>query len=164
VQAGGSATIIVTGIIPGPDFVPNSVILINGAPNTTVYASPTQISAALTASDVAGAGVDLVQVVNPPSRSSPPFDGGTSNTLTFAVTPTISAGLPMLVDVGPNGSQADDGICGGAASCQNGALGLTLATSGPSESADGSFIAFASVSGNLVTGQTNSSSAIFLAA
>jgi len=164
VQAGGSATITVTGTIPGPDFVPNSVILINGAPHTTVYASPTQISAALTVSDVASAGVDLVQVVNPPSRSSPPFDGGTSNTLTFPVTPTISAGLPMLVDIGLNGSQANDGICGGAASCQNGTLGLTLATSGPSESADGSFIAFASVSGNLVTGQTNSSSAIFLAA
>ncbi|MGC2422703.1 MAG: malectin domain-containing carbohydrate-binding protein [Candidatus Acidiferrales bacterium] len=163
VQAGSGATITVTGTIPGPDFVPNSVVLINGAPHTTVYTSATQVSAALTAADVASAGIDLVQVVNPPSRSSPPFDGGTSNTLTFAITPTISAGLPMLVDIAPNGSQADDGICGGAANCQNGSLGLTLATSGPSESADGSFIAFASVSGNLVTGQTNSSSAIFLA-
>jgi hypothetical protein len=163
VQAGGSTTITVTGTIPGPDFAPNSVILINGAPHTTVYISPTQVSATLTSSDVTSAGIDLVQVLNPPSRTSPPFDGGTSNTLTFAVTPTVSVGLPMLVDIAPNGSQADDGICGGAASCQNGSLGLTLATSGPSESADGSFIAFASISGNLVTGQTNSSSSIFLA-
>jgi Malectin domain/IPT/TIG domain/WD40-like Beta Propeller Repeat len=162
-QAGTSATITVTGAIPGPDFVPNSVILINGAPRTTVFTSTTQVSAALTAADLASAGIKLVQVRNPASVLSPPFDGGTSNTLIFAVTPTISAGLPMLVDIAPDGSQADDGICGGAASCQNGSMGLTLATSGPSESADGSFIAFASVSGNLVPSQTNSSSAIFLA-
>ncbi len=162
-QAGTSATITVTGASPGPDFVPNSVILINGAPRTTVFTSTTQVSAALTAADLASAGIKLVQVRNPPSVLSPPFDGGTSNTLTFAVTPTISAGLPMLVDIAPDGSQADEGICGGAANCQNGTLGLTLATSGPSESADGSFIAFASVSGNLVPSQTNSSSAIFLA-
>ncbi len=163
-QAGSSATITVTGTSPGPDFVPNSVILVNGAPHATVFSSPTVVSATLTAADLASAGISLVQVFNPSSRSSPPFDGGTSNALTFAVTPAISAGLPMLVDIAPDGTQANDGICGGTVNCQNRTLGLTLATSGPSVSGDGSFIAFASVSSNLVTGQTNSASAIFLAA
>jgi len=162
-QAGTSTALTVTGISAGPDFVPNSVILVNGAPHTTVFSGTNQVSTTLTAADLASAGVILVQVLNPPSRSSPPFDGGTSNALTLPVTPTVSAGLPMLVDIAPDGTQADDGICGGSTNCQNGSQGLTLATSGPSVSANGSFIAFASVSSNLVTGATNSSSAIFLA-
>jgi hypothetical protein len=47
-------------------------------------------------------------------------------------------------------------------SCQNSSLGLNLATSGPSSSSTGEFVAFASVSTNLVTNQSSAASQIFV--
>ncbi len=152
VAAGGAST---TLSITGTGFATNSVIMVNGASRTTIGGG-TQISTLLNAADLSTGGINQVQVVN----SAP--GGGTSNTLTFAVDPTITAGLPILVDYAFDGSQANNGVCGGLANCQSGALGLTLATSGPSVSQTGEFVAFASVSNNLVAHQTNSSSEIFV--
>jgi len=151
-QAGTTSTVV---SLTGTAFVPDSGILINGVGRTTSFASSTQLSTELIASDFAAAGIDQVQVVNPGPG------GGTSNTLTFAVNPTKSAGLPVLVDVAPDGSQANNGICGGINSCQSGSQGLTLTTASPSVSQTGQFVAFASISNNLVAKQTNSSSEIF---
>jgi len=153
VQAGGTASTTLT--VSGSSFVPDSVIYINGAPRTTTYSSSSSISVVLTPGDLASAGINQVWVFNPAPS------GGTSNTLTFAVNATDTAGLPLLVDVAPDGTQASNGICGGLVNCQNGTFGLTLENSGPSVSTKGEFIAFASISDNLVTGQTNGSSDIF---
>jgi WD40-like Beta Propeller Repeat len=151
-QAGGTSTALT---LTGTGFVADSGIVINGVGRTTSFASSTQLRTQLVASDFVAGGIDQVMVVNPGPG------GGTSNTLTFAVNPTSSAGLPVLVDVAPDGSPANSGICGGINSCQSGSQGLTLATSGPSVSQTGQFVAFPSISSNLVTGQTNSSSEIF---
>ena len=85
-----------------------------------------------------------MQVINPGPG------GGGSNTLTFAVDPTDTVGLPILVDYAFDGTQANNGICGGLLNCQNGTLGLTTSTSGPSSSQTGQFVAYASVSSNLL--------------
>ncbi len=98
----------------------------------------------MTGSDLLVGGVNQVQVVN----STP--GGGASNTLTFAVNPTHLLGLPVLVDLAADGSQANDGICGGLTNCENGAVGLKLTTVGPSTSTTGQYVAFASVSNNLI--------------
>lgn len=149
--AGGAGTQLT---LSGSGFVPNSVAMINGSPRTTTFGSGGQIQAALTAADVAAAGVEQVQVVNPPPG------GGTSAALTFAVNPTESSGLPVLVDLAPDGAQANHALCG-ADPCPSGGT-PTLATAGPSVSQTGQLVAFASVSTNLVGNSTNGLSEIFV--
>jgi hypothetical protein len=154
------ATVAAGGIgsnlsISGSGFAADSVVLINGAPHTT-SASNTTAETVLSAADLSAGGIYLVQVVNPGPG------GGTSNTLLLAVDPIDTAGLPILVDYAADGTQANSGICGGLLSCQNGSLGLTLASSGPSSSTTGEFVAFASISSNLVVNQSSAASQIFL--
>jgi hypothetical protein len=153
-QAGGAST---TLSVSGTGYVPNSVVTINGAPRTTTFAGPAGIQATLTVADLAAGGIDQVQVVNPAPG------GGTSNTQTFAVNPTDTAGLPEIVDIAPSGAQANNGICG--SSCSGGTP--TLATAGPSVSTTGQFVVFASNSTNLLStvtqpNLTNGASNIFL--
>jgi Tol biopolymer transport system component len=71
-------------------------------------------------------------------------------------------GLPVLVDLAADGSQAITGICGGAANCASGNLGLTTITSGPSSSSSGQFVAFASVSRNLVLTDLDTSADVYV--
>ena len=142
---GGSLTVAGTG------FVSTSVVYINGAPRTTTFGSSTQVQVSLTAGDVAAAGINSVEVVNPAPG------GGTSTAVTFAVDPTPLAGLPVLLDIAPDGTQANDGVCGPTCS------GVpTLTTAGPSVSENGQFVAFASDSTNLVLNQASGVSNIFL--
>jgi hypothetical protein len=155
IQAGTTAPTVVT--VAGTGYVNQlTQITLNGAPLQTTILSNTQASVTLTAGDLALAGVDRVAVANP----SP--GGGTSNVLTFAVNPTHLIGLPVLVDLAADGSQANTGICGGNASCQSGAFGLTLSTSGPSTSNTGQFVGFASASHNLVLTDTNPATDAYL--
>jgi Divergent InlB B-repeat domain/WD40-like Beta Propeller Repeat len=141
--------------LSGSGYVPNSVVMINGTPRTTTFGNAGQVQAALTTADVSAAGVDQVQVVNPAPG------GGTSNILTFAVNPSDSVGLPVLVDLAPDGTQASNAICGTVSACSDGTP--TLATAGPSVSQTGELVAFASNSTNLVTNPANNGlSEIFL--
>src|SRR5579862_384016 len=148
-NAGGAATTIT---LTGVGFVPNSTVTINGAARTTTFDNSTTLEALLTAGDLASAGVDQVQVV------SPAPGGGASNIVTFAVDPTTLFGLPMLVDLAQNGSQADNGVCG--ATC-SGTI-PTLSTAGPAATATGALVAFASNSTNLLANPTTGLSNIFL--
>ncbi len=68
----------------------------------------------------------------------------------------------MLVDLAADGSQAINGICGGTTNCGNGNLGLITTTSGPSTSSSGQFVAFASVSHNLVLTDLNTDSDVYV--
>jgi trimeric autotransporter adhesin len=154
-QAGTTTATTLT--VTGTGFVTNSTVNINGGAHATVFTNSTQLTVTLTAADFANGGVNQVQVF------SPGPGGGTSNPLTFAVNPTDSAGLPVLVDIAPSGAQANNGVCG--TPCTSGVP--TLTTAGPSASLSGEFIAFASTSTNLLTtvtqpeNLTNGTSSIF---
>ncbi|HXO87402.1 MAG TPA: hypothetical protein VN885_02060 [Candidatus Acidoferrales bacterium] len=141
--------------LTGSDFVPDSVVTVNGAPRTTTFSSTTSILVALTAGDFAQAGVVQVAVVNPADGGS---GGGTSVVQPFSVNGTELSGLPLIADLAPTGAQATNGICG--PTCSSGTPSLT--TSGPSSSQTGEFIAFASISPNLVVSPIITSSSIFL--
>lgn len=146
--AGAAATVVT---VTGTGFVPTSVVNINGSPRATTFTNITSLQATLSAGDLASAGIYILSVTSP----SP--GGGTSNTITFAVNGTPIAGLPVMLDLAPDGSLANNGVCG--ASCNS---IPTLQTAGPSSDGNGQFVAFASNSTNLVLNQTNSVSNIFL--
>ena len=94
---GGTAfTLTVTGT----NFVKGSIVKWNGAARTTTYASSTQLTAAITATDVAKDGTFPVTVFNPTPG------GGTSNTQTFYVNNPV----PVLTSLSPTSATA-----GGAA-------------------------------------------------
>ena len=141
--------------LTGSSFVPDSVITLYGAPRPTIFISSAEVQASLNAGDFSTAGVVQVQVVNPADGGS---GGGTSNTVTFAVNATELSGPPQIVDLAPDGSQANTGICG--ATCVGGTP--TLTTAGPSSSQTGQFVVFASTSTNLVLSPVTTSSGIFL--
>jgi hypothetical protein len=140
--------------VAGKSFVPNSTITINGVARLTSFAGSASLSANLTSADISVGGINLVEVVNPAPG------GGTSNMLSYSVNPTTSVGLPVLVDLGPNGIIANAGVCG--ASCTGVDPTLTLLTAGPSLSSNGESVAFASVSNNLILDQTSPATEVYL--
>jgi len=146
--AAGGTTASLT--ITGSGFVPQTQVLFNGSPRSTTFASSSSVTAILTQSDLGAAQVAQIVVLNPAPG------GGTSQPLTFAVNgivPTTSnpgyTGLPELVDYSFDGMQANNGIG-------------DLSRSGPVISSNGRFVAFASVSSNLITNDTNGQSDVFL--
>ena len=149
--AGINAAVSTPVTVTGLGLVPDSTILVNGSPRVTALATPTTLTANLNAGDVSSSGALRIQVLNPAPG------GGVSNPLVFFVNPSIMAGLPMLLDYAFDGSVSDNGVCG--VNCATGTPNLTNA--GPALSQGGTTVAFASISSNLVQGQTNSSSQIF---
>jgi hypothetical protein len=135
-----------------------SSVQLNGSSQTviTTIGGSTSATATLNAGDLLSAGVNQITVTN----KAP--GGGTSNIVTYSINPTHLLGLPVLVDLAADGSQAINGICGGAANCGSGAFGLTTTTSGPSTSSSGQFVAFASVSHNLVLTDLNTNSDVYV--
>jgi hypothetical protein len=149
---GAGATTPPTLTVTGSSFAAASVILINGAPRQTTFANSTSVSTPLSAGDLAAGGAIQIQVQNPAPG------GGTSNILPFFIDPSPTVGLPVLVDVGTDGSQANLGICG---ACAPGGV-PDLTTAGPSTSSTGEFVAYASISTNLVVNDQNPGSNIFV--
>ena len=85
--AGGAAfTLTVTGT----NFVSGSTVQWNGSARTTSFVSSTQLTAAISASDIATAGTVSVTVANP----SP--GGGTSGALTFTINPAPSIAISSV--------------------------------------------------------------------
>lgn len=155
VTAGSVQTTIT---VTGANFVNGfTTITLNGVSVPTSVVSSTEATAVLPADRLLQAGVEKIVVVN----QGPP-GGGESDPLIFSVNPKASIGLPVLVDLAPDGTQALNGICGGSSNCQTGALGLQTFTVGPSVSSNGQFVAYASVSHNVVTTDLNPSADIFL--
>jgi len=71
----------------------------NGSARTTTYVSPTQLTAAIGAADIASPGTASVTVVNPVPG------GGTSNALSFGIaSPDTTAPSCALTNVGVDGS------------------------------------------------------------
>jgi hypothetical protein len=92
--AGGPAfTLTVTGT----NFIDGSVVQWGGAARTTAFVSSTQLTATITAGDIASAGTATVTVFNPAPG------GGVSNGRTFTVenpVPTITAISPATTTAG----------------------------------------------------------------
>jgi Tol biopolymer transport system component len=201
--AGGAAF---TLTVDGSSFVSGATVDWNGSARTTTFVSATQLTAAITASDIAAAGTANVTVVNP----SP--GGGTSNAVTFTIIAATAAGFPKIVSVSTagiqgNGDSAETSISGAGrfvafgsfadnlvagdtnghydvflrdtcqtasgpvSGCTPSTIRVSVATDGtqansssfsPSISADGRYVAFDSNATNLVAGDTNNASDIFV--
>jgi hypothetical protein len=86
--------------VTGTNLVANSVVRWNGADRPTTYASATQLTAAISAADIAVAGTAEVTVVNPAPG------GGTSNPQTLTITnpvPTTTGLSPASAVAGGPG-------------------------------------------------------------
>lgn len=78
--AGAASTLTVNGT----NFVFNSTVQVNGSNRTTAYVSATQLTASLTAADVASSGTVTITVVNPTPG------GGTSSALELTVADVLA--------------------------------------------------------------------------
>ncbi len=85
--------------VNGSIFVPGSVVRWNGADRSTVFVNSSQITAQISAADIATVGTAAVTVFNPPPG------GGSSNTLTFTIT-TCAVLVPQAIAVDPTGKFA----------------------------------------------------------
>ena len=88
-----------TKTVTGSGFVSGSVVRWNGANRTTTFVSATQLTASITAADIATAGTAQVTVFNPTPG------GGTSGQVSFPVTannpvPTLSTLSPTSATAG----------------------------------------------------------------
>ena len=81
--------------VNGTNFVTGSVVYFNGNPKTTTFISATQLTAAISAADVAATGAPTVVVINPAPA------GGTSNWVIFNVT-AASNPLPTITNISPS--------------------------------------------------------------
>ncbi len=126
--------------LTGSGFVAASVVQWNGLNRPTTVLSNTQLRAAIPLEDLAAAGTAQVAVFNP----SP--GGGTSNALDF----TIYAVAPNAVGVIDRASVGEGFTSGDSYSWD------------PAISADSRYVAFASTAGNLVPGDGNNDTDIFL--
>jgi uncharacterized protein (TIGR03437 family) len=90
--ASGSSAFTLT--VNGGGFVPNSVVRYNGNDRVTTFVSATQVTAAITAADVANAGTAKVRVFNPAPV------GGLSAELDFTILQTNPA--PTLTSLNPS--------------------------------------------------------------
>jgi len=92
--AGGGAF---TLTVNGSNFVNGSVVQVNGSNRSTTFVSSAQLTAAISAGDIASAGSLSITVVNPAPG------GGTSGALTLAVnnpSPSLSSISPSSVSAG----------------------------------------------------------------
>lgn len=88
----GSGALVLT--VNGTGFVPASVVRWGGANRTTTFVSNAQLTAAIPANDLISSGTVNVTVFNPAPA------GGTSNALTFTVSPPNP--VPTITSLTPN--------------------------------------------------------------
>ncbi len=124
----------------GSGFTGGSVVTWNGSPRSTTFASATQLTAAIPASDVASAGTARVTVTTPPPG------GGTTTAATFTITatPAPPGAIVAVVSANPSGAPGNG------------------ASFDPALSQDGRYVAFSSLASDLVAGDTNAAPDIFL--
>ena len=147
--------------LTGSGFTQATVVFANGTPLATTPGGAAAATGLLPAAMLTNGGI--LQI----TASNPAPGGGVSNVVAFAVNPTAMGGLPILVDLSSTtlnpGGQAISGICGTLAQCQTATNGVEpLITSGPSASQTGQFVAFASISDNLVQNDASPESQIYL--
>jgi len=84
----GSGTFTLT--VNGSGFVSSSKVDWNGSARATTFVSASQLTAQITAADVSAPGTAAVTVVNPAAQ------GGTSNSVSFTVNPSITPTITKL--------------------------------------------------------------------
>ncbi len=94
--AGGAAF---TLTVNGSSFLRTSVVEWNNSSRPTTFVSSAQLTAAISATDIATSGTAQVKVVTP----SP--GGGTSNVVTFTINPATSP-VPSLTSLSPSSAAA----------------------------------------------------------
>jgi Galactose oxidase, central domain len=129
----GVGTAGFTLIVNGANFVLHSVVHWNGSNRSTVFVSSSQVSAQISAADIATAGTAAVTVLNPAPG------GGGSNASPFTVTVTVSLRVsihPAAVTLPAGISQAFTATVEGASnnvviwSVQEGAAGGSITNAG----------------------------------
>ncbi|MFZ4985094.1 MAG: FISUMP domain-containing protein [Blastocatellia bacterium] len=98
VAAGGTSF---TLTVSGSGFISDSIVRWNGGSRTTTLISPTQVTASISAGDIATAGTAAITVINP----SP--GGGVSNSLLFTISGTDSP-VPTIGSISPDSAFAGD--------------------------------------------------------
>ncbi|MBI1760082.1 MAG: hypothetical protein HYR56_01470 [Acidobacteria bacterium] len=101
-NAGGAAFILV---VTGTNFVNGAIVRWNGSERATTFNSATQLTAQITASDLASQGTAAVTVFNPANVSG---GGGASNALTFTINPPPNP-VPVIGGIDPNTANAGSG-------------------------------------------------------
>jgi hypothetical protein len=126
---GGSAF---TLAVNGTSFISSSAVQWNGAAQPTAFVNSTQVTAQISASNIATPGTVSVTVKNPTPV------GGTSNAATFTVNSAAQTiGIVQQLSI------AKDGSAGNGRSID------------PAISMDGTYVAFSSTASNLVTTDNN---------
>ena len=98
--AGGTAF---TLTVNGSGFIDGSVVRWDGSDRTTTFVSSSELSAQITAADIATAEAAQVTVFNPAPG------GGTSNALSFTIDePTVSNPVPVTTGLSPTSAMAGD--------------------------------------------------------
>jgi|GEM_PF-1302478 len=92
-------TLTVTGI----NFVPGAVVRWNGSDRPTTFVSPNQLTASISAADVAAGGTVFVSVFNPPPG------GGLSNTFPFVVGSVPPSPVPSISSLSPDSAGVGEG-------------------------------------------------------
>jgi uncharacterized protein (TIGR03437 family) len=89
--------------VNGTNFINGSVVRWNGTDRATSFVNSTQLTAAISASDVATAGTASVTVFNPQPG------GGLSNAANFTVTPVQTNPVPVITSLEPSARAAGSG-------------------------------------------------------
>lgn len=92
----------ITLTINGSNFISGSIVKWNGASLTTTFVSANQLTASVSNTLIASAGVDTVTVLN----SAP--GGGTSNKALFTVSAPASNPVPSITTINPSSVTAGD--------------------------------------------------------
>ena len=88
--------------VNGSNFVTGSIVNFNGTARSTTFVSSTQLTIAISASDIASQGTISISVTDPPTGGS---GGGTSSTLPLTILPTntqpvVGALVPVSATAG----------------------------------------------------------------
>ncbi len=94
----GDAPLTLT--VNGTNFVYNSIVRLNGSDRATTYVSGTQLTASITAADLASAGTPSATVFNPTPG------GGTSSGATFTINAFVSNPAPTITKITPSAAVA----------------------------------------------------------
>ena len=114
----GAPSLVLT--VNGSNFTSSSVVRWNGADRATTFVSGAQLQAAIPASDIAAAGTAQVTVLNPAPG------GGTSNALTFTITPSFALSVVRAGTGSGTVTSAPSGITCGSSCSARFASGATV--------------------------------------
>src|SRR5437867_3556149 len=114
----GAPSLVLT--VNGSNCTSSAVVRWNGADRATTFVSGAQLQAAISASDIAAAGTAQVTVLNPAPG------GGTSNALTFTITPSFALSVVRAGTGSGTVTSAPSGITCGSSCSARFASGATV--------------------------------------